>query len=136
MSDQPARRPDWSSSHNAILWGGISLMLIALALFLALPSRTRAKSDRIVKGLTEKQVEEIMGCPPGFYDLTRRCGDDKYIWSNSDEANFRYWYFSDCILEVRFDREFRVHSKILKLPPPNLYQKAKQWIADSLDVIR
>jgi hypothetical protein len=132
MTDKTARRPRWP------WWRLIAPIAVALALAALLvpvfqrpPSADdRARFDRIEDGMTERQVEEVLGGPRGVYDRTRRPwpGLTATSFPGSNSSHRSWWYFSDCTVEVDFDDDHRVTGKRIEpLPPQSLRERAVRW---------
>jgi hypothetical protein len=88
----------------------------------------RARFDQIQKGMTEQQVEELLGGPRGVYDKTRLDTVTSAAGTGSGGSHLSWWYFPDCTIEVGFDEDKRVNGKRIELPPPqSLLAMAVRW---------
>jgi hypothetical protein len=128
MTDNAARRPRW----RPVVACAVLLALVALLLpvFQGTPSPgIRAGFDQIQNGLTEQQVEELLGGPRGVHDKTRRYSNvTSAVGTGSGGSHLSWWYFPDCTIEVDFDDDHRVNGKRIELPPPqSLFERAVRW---------
>jgi hypothetical protein len=126
MTDTAARRPRW----RPFVYFAVLLALVALLVpvFQRSPSTDiRARFDQIQNGMTEQQVEELLGGPRGVYDKSRRYATTAAGWG-SGSSHRSWWYFTDCTIEVGFDEDGRANGKRIELPPPqSLCGRAVQW---------
>ncbi len=124
MTDNAARRPRWR------LFVSFAVLLALVALLLpALPRRPstgrRARFDQIQTGMTEQQVEELLGGPRGVYDKTRRSPTTTAAGTGAGRSHLSWWYFPDCTIEVGFDEDGRVNGRRIESPPPqSLFERA------------
>src|SRR5262245_47837926 len=89
------------------------LLLTGLMLpFLRRPPLTRnpAQFDQIRMGMSEKEVEELLGGPRGIYDNTKYHSHKTPIGGHWSWGHSSTWYFPDCAIEVVF-RDGKVHRK-------------------------
>jgi hypothetical protein len=126
MSGNAVRRPRWRRFVSFAAFLAVVALLVPV--FPRTPSKSiRARFDQILNGMTEDQVEELLGGPRGVYDEARK-PYDTIIASSTDSGHLSWWYFPDCILEVSFDKGFRVDGKRIELPPrQSLVQMAMRW---------
>jgi hypothetical protein len=116
MTENAARRP----RRRLFVFFAVLLALAALLvpLFRRPPSTgIRARFDRIENGMTEEQVEGVLGGPRGIYDKTRRNATTS-VFMGSGRSHLSWWYFPDCVVEVGFDEVGRVNGKRIESPPP------------------
>jgi hypothetical protein len=128
MTDNAARRPRWRAfvPFAALL----ALVALLVPVFPRPPSTAlRARFDQIETGMTEQQVEELLGGPRGVYDKTRRdYSTTTAVGTGSGRSHLSWWYFPDCALEVGFDEDGRVNGKRIEPPPPqSLLARAVRW---------
>jgi hypothetical protein len=113
---------------------------VAFAVFLALvallvpvfrrPSAIgiRSRFDQIQNGMSEDQLEELLGGPRGVYDRTRTGPTTTAAGTGSGRSHLSWWYFSDCVLEVGFDADGRVSEKRIEVAPrESLLERAGRW---------
>jgi len=128
MTDNAARRPRWRPFvPYAVL---LALVALLIPVFQRPPSASlRARFDQIQNGMTEQQVEELLGGPRGVYDKTRRYSTmTTAVGTGSGGSHLSWWYFPDCTIEVGFDEDVRVDGKRIELPPPqSLFERAVRW---------
>jgi hypothetical protein len=123
--DNPARRPSWP----AVLSVAVVLILGAL-LIPVLPrppsAAARARFDQIQDGMTEDQVEGLLGGLRGVHDedrfnITMISAD----MTGPGSSHLSWWYFPGCDIEVSFDKDARVCSKKFKpLRAQSLFDRA------------
>jgi outer membrane protein assembly factor BamE (lipoprotein component of BamABCDE complex) len=127
MSDNAVRRPRWRPfvSFAALL----ALVALLVPVFPRPPSKgIRDRFDQIQNGMTEDQVEKLLGGPRGVYDKTRWDETMTAIGTGSGRSHLSWWYFPDCAIEVRFDEDGRVDGKRIEPPPPqSLVETTMQW---------
>ena len=127
MTDNTVRRPGWRPFVSfAVLLGLIALLI---PVFQRPPSTgIRARFDQIQNGMTEQQVEELLGGPRGIYDKTRQYTTTTAVGMGSGRSHLSWWYFPDCTIEVDFDEDGWVNGKRIELPPPqSLFESAVRW---------
>ena len=71
----------------------------------------RARFDQIEDGMTEQQVEGLLGGPRGVYDSTKSYSTITAVGTGSGRSHLSWWYFPDCAMEVGFDEDGRVSGK-------------------------
>jgi hypothetical protein len=127
VTDDTARRPRW---RPFVL---LAVLLALVTLFVPVLPRppspgVRAGFDLIEDGMTEEQVEELLGGPRGVHDRARRSPVTSAVGSGSGSSHRSWWYFPDCVIEVSFDEDARVNGKRIEaLPPQSLFEKAVRW---------
>jgi hypothetical protein len=115
MNDTPGRRPRW---EVIVFFPALLALVASLApLFKRPPAKgipiaTRARFDLIESGMTEPQVEDLLGGPRGIHDRSRL---DVTVTSasgwGSGSRHLSWWYFPDTNIEVGFDEDGRVDWK-------------------------
>jgi len=127
VDDNAAHRPRWP----ALLSVAVVLILVALLMpVLQRPpsAAARARFDQIQDGMTEDQVEGLLGGPRGVHDedrfnITMTSAD----MTGPGGSHLSWWYFPGCDIEVGFDKDARVCSKKFKpLPPQSPFDRAMQ----------
>jgi hypothetical protein len=124
VTDNAARRPRW--------WVFVLLAVLLALVAVLVPVFRRAPSpavltrfDRIEDGMTEDQVEGLLG-PRGVHDedrshttMTSAAG-----WGPGS-SHLSWWYFPGCDVEVGFDEDGRVcHKRIRTSPPQSVFDRA------------
>jgi hypothetical protein len=126
MTDNAARRP----RRRIVASFAVLLALVALLMpVFRRPALTgiRARFDQIENGMTEEQVEELLGGPRGIYDKTRRDATTA-AGTGAGRSHLSWWYFPDCVVEVGFDEVARVNGKRIESPPAeSLLDRAVRW---------
>lgn len=129
MADKTARRPRWLRWRLIVpIAVGLALAALLMPVIQRQPSgAVRARFERIEDGMTEKQVEELLGGPRGVYDQTRRPYPALSASGipGSAGSHLSWWHFSDCTIEVSFDDGHQVTGKRIEtLPPQSLWERA------------
>jgi hypothetical protein len=128
MADNAARQPMW----RTIVAFTVLLALIALLVpvFPRGPSADiRARFDQVQYGMTEEQVEEVLGGPRGPHDRDREgITFTSAAGFGPGRSHRSWWYFPGCNIEVAFDEDGQVsEKKIEPLPPRSLFGMAVAW---------
>src|SRR5262249_50274236 len=129
MADNAARRP----RRGRFIFFAVLLALVALLapVFPRPPSPgVRAGFDQVQDGMTEQQVEELLGGPRGVYDRARRGTVMTAAGTGPvhTRSHLSWWYFPDCVIEVGFDEGGRVSGKrIGPAPRQSLLGMAARW---------
>lgn len=128
MSDNAPRRPRWPAIVSfAALLALLAVAGLLVPVFRTAPSAAvRARFDRIENGMTEEQVEELLGGPRGVYDRTRwGVTLTSAVGTGPGRSHHSWWYFPGCDVEVGFDVDGRVYRKqIGPSPPQSLLDRA------------
>lgn len=126
MTDNTARRPRWP------VFVSLAVLLILVALVLPVfrqtpSSASRARFDRIQNGMTEDQVERLLGGTRGVYDKGRPGTTTTAVGIGPGMGHLSWWYFPDCVIEVEFDEYGRVCHKMIEPPPPQSIAGKFAW---------
>ena len=128
MTDNAARRPRWRPFVSVAVL--LALVALLVPVFQRRPSAAvRARFDQIEDGMTEQQVEGLLGGPRGVYDKSRRYSTmTTAAGTGPGRSHLSWWYFPDCNVEVGFDEDGRVNGKSMESPPPeSLLERAVRW---------
>ena len=108
----------------------LAVLLILCALLIPVLQRppsaaARARFDQIQDGMTEDQVEGLLGSrgphDKDRFNITMTSG----VMTGPGSAHLSWWYFPGCDIEVGFDKDARVCSKkFMPLPPQSLFDRA------------
>jgi hypothetical protein len=102
---------------------GLLAMTAAIVAFWPVPLEERV--SRIQPGMTEVEVEEVMGLPPGNYSdyaEVRRGGVD------STESRVRRWIWNDATVKVWFDVDGHVIRTEYTSRPLSLSERLHLWV--------
>jgi hypothetical protein len=136
MTDSATRWPRWRPFISfAVLFALVALLL---PVFQRPPSKgIRACFDQIQNGMTEEQVEELLGGPRGIYDKTRWYSNMTAIGAGSGRSHLSWWYFPDCAIEVGFDEDGRVNGKRIEpSTPQSLFERVVRWCKQTFPSLR
>ncbi|HKA55663.1 MAG TPA: hypothetical protein VKJ47_18580 [Candidatus Binatia bacterium] len=85
---------------------------------------------KIKRGMTEQEVERLLGAPAG--DLTGKGrvfltgGETRALYPRSD---FKYWMDDDGVIEVRFDQYGKVEEAWFgRTYEPSLFEEARSYL--------
>ena len=86
------------------------------------PNTTRARFERVKKGMSREEVRRTVGQPPGYYvggqSVPTRDAGDSY-----------FWHFDDGQMQVRFDYTDRAIDVLVTLPPDlTLTERLRRWL--------
>src|SRR5260370_41942972 len=118
MTDNASRRPRW---RPLVAFAAVLALAALLAPVFPRPPSAgiRARFEQIQNGMTEDQVEDLLGGPRGVYDKTRSYSTmTTAAGTGSGRSHLSWWYFPDCAIEVGFDEDGRVNGKRIEQPPP------------------
>jgi hypothetical protein len=136
VSDNATRRPRWPAFVPfAVLLALVAVAGLLVPVFRRTPSAAvRARFDKIQNGMTEGQVEELLGGPRGVYDTTRPHSTmTTAVGTGPGSSHHSWWYFPDCDVEVGFDADARVYRKSIGPPPPqSVFDRAVRWCKQTL----
>jgi hypothetical protein len=131
--DNMARRPRWLPLLS------VAVVLILVALLLPVlhrppPAYARERFDQIQDGMTEDQVEGLLGGLRGVHDKDRfNSTMTSAVGTGAGRSHLSWWYFPGCDIEVGFDKDGRVCLKIFKsLPSQSLFDRAVQRCRQAL----
>src|SRR5262249_45159730 len=92
-----------------------------------------AQFDQIRTGMSEKEIEELLGGPRGVHDTTKWYSTKTPIggsWSGGHHSSI--WYFPECAIEVVF-RDGMCHSKEIEPPlPVSPLERPLKWCKQSM----
>lgn len=87
--------------------------------------------NRIRVGMTQAEVEAILGCPPGDY-ATRPWMADAFEEDYQEPDRLETWASDWGYIRVRFDKSDRVSAKELRdqfpIPQPGLLDRLRAWL--------
>jgi hypothetical protein len=122
--DNSARRPRWPALLS------VAVVLILVALLIPVLQRppsvaARARFDQIRDGMTEDQVEGLLGSRGPHDEDRSNITMTSAVMTGPGSAHFSWWYFPGCDIEVGFDKDGRVCCKAFKpLRPQSLFDRA------------
>jgi hypothetical protein len=112
--------------QSKLVGGLVIVALIAGAFWVSRrpppPRVTRANFERIHPGMTQAEVEAVLG-PPGFYHNGRGRLDPAVVKKVEAAAGsrFRLWFGEAGFVGVEFDEAGRVlNSTFIPMPPPGI----------------
>jgi hypothetical protein len=111
----------------------LGVWMLNVALTLRIPtSQPRIyieNAQRIRRGMTEEEVQRILGCAPGTY--TKRAIDQAVRLRNGPLMTGKLWATDDTAIEVVFDsngRVIRTSVETSRLSPPTFWEKLRQFL--------
>lgn len=126
---------------------GLVAVLVGVVYWLLLPAGPIGPRafHRIQLGMTEEEVEEVIGGPAGFYFQNQPPPKDilQYYFPTSaiqkgqpyikeDEYQTRNWYGNEFMITVTFDLDRRVTgvclSECIFPPPANFLDRLRAWL--------
>jgi hypothetical protein len=118
-----------------LLFGLISLVfLVPMPVPKPLVRVNQAQFQRIAEGMTEAEVEDLLGGPPGDYTWGRTyviC-DSMASYAMFDGEEVEEWRSDDAIIRVYFGPEGTMVRKksedFLWMPPPTIAERVKDWV--------
>ena len=128
MTDNAARRSRWRPF--VVFAFPLALVSLLAPVFPRPPSiGIRARFDQIQNGMTEDQVEDLLGGPRGVHDKTMSYSTiTTAVGTGSGRSHLSWWYFPDCTIEVDFDEDGQVSGKRIEpRPPQSLFERAVRW---------
>jgi hypothetical protein len=132
VSDNAARRPRWPTFVLVAVL--LALFALFVPVFRQTPSATvRARFEQIQVGMTEDQVEELLG-PRGTHDRSRsHTTMTSAVGTGPGSSHHSWWYFPGCDVEVGFDEDGRVYRKrIDPSPAQSVFDKAVRLCKQTL----
>jgi hypothetical protein len=94
-------------------------------------SINRSTYERITKGMTLKEVEELIGLPPGYYGPDLGEDIDVSNWDYLYDKAVAWWSF-DCVITISLSAEDVVLEKsydTLEFPTETFWEKLHRWFA-------
>jgi hypothetical protein len=119
------------------LWIGTFLILVLLGVgaFLLWPRDriTPESSEKIKIGMTEKEVESILGGPgvhKKWYVLTLNTGETVFIDHFLVGQDFNLWESRRCLIALQFDEAGIVTGRLLikRSRDRNLWDRLRDWL--------
>jgi hypothetical protein len=129
-------KPKWA---RAVRVGTVALILLLGGGLLwfrwSRPEGVRAKFEKIRAGMTEREVEDLLGGPPGFYGeqpSPPKGGLPIRVGLSDWNIQISNWYFPGDRITVQFDNAGIVRWKTID--PPTQFDRAREWITSHLPI--
>ena len=123
--------PSLSKRFRLFILVGVSIALV-MTLFLLIITRmnpeNKAKFAKIESGMTEGQVDAIMGVPPGTYTTKQPF---VVVIGSPNATRYSYWHFDDGSGMVSFDSDGKVFiTKWNDHLDPSLLEKVRNHLRE------
>jgi hypothetical protein len=105
------------------------------------PGITRVNFGKIRAGMTERDVEDLLGCPAGDYREGEVLGWRPAAggWQAEEITYRRSWFGNDLFIHVQFDESDRVVGAFAVetwSPNPPPVQRLRHWLGLGIDLIQ
>jgi outer membrane protein assembly factor BamE (lipoprotein component of BamABCDE complex) len=117
--------------HRRLIVVILACLLLAVCVLLLFSRRQQVNSEAfnaIQDGMTEEEVEAILGSPAGEYTVLIPWLRPKVTYQKLRDtrgANTKYWAGETAVITITFDRDGKVHAKSMT-ELPSLWEELKR----------